>query len=265
MEQYNLSWTWNAKGGAWKIMVSFKGGDDEQSQVFAIFCVLVCTHVYAWFQIKYATRNKSYAKGKAWSWPRHYSFILNPKFRWSLADDHKHSHQSKYKRCDGSTPGTLITSAAADVINHNGRQIGRFKPILFCYARIKSAQSWSRRHHWFWADVILTDFQRVISRYLQDISPYLSCTAQRVLITICMQKSKPKYACLPSKIVEVWIDRFCVRYDWWRRLQPTSSVSPVWMEDLPVVSTRPSHSLCSQGVPIAAVLFVTYQNYFCAG
>ena len=42
-----------------------------------------------------------------------------------------------------------------------------------------------------------------------------------------MQKSKPKYACLPSKIVEVWIERFCVRYDWWRRLQPTSSVSPV--------------------------------------
>ena len=36
-----------------------------------------------------------------------------------------------------------------------------------------------------------------------------------------MQKSKPKYACLLSKIVEVWIERFCVRYDW-------SSVSPVW-------------------------------------
>ena len=43
-----------------------------------------------------------------------------------------------------------------------------------------------------------------------------------------MQKSKPKYACLPRKIVKVWIERFCVRYDWWRRLQPTSSVSPVW-------------------------------------
>ena len=42
MEQYNLSWTWNAKDGAWKIMVSSKDGDDEQSQVFAIFGV----HVY---------------------------------------------------------------------------------------------------------------------------------------------------------------------------------------------------------------------------
>ena len=71
-----------------------------------------------------------------------------------------------------------------------------------------------------WADVILTDFQRVISRYLQDINTYLSCTAQRVLRTLFMQKSKPKYACLPSKIVEVWIDRFCVRYDWWRGLRP---------------------------------------------
>ena len=43
-----------------------------------------------------------------------------------------------------------------------------------------------------------------------------------------MQKSKPKYACLPRKIVQVWIERFCVRYDWWCRLQPTSSVSPVF-------------------------------------
>ena len=48
----------NAKDGAWKIMASSKGGDDEQSQMFAIFCVHVytrtrlCTHVHAWFQIK---------------------------------------------------------------------------------------------------------------------------------------------------------------------------------------------------------------------
>ena len=39
----------------------------------------------------------------------------------------------------------------------------------------------------------------------------------------------------------------------------TTEVSTnVVMEDLPVVSTRPSHSLCSQGVPIAAVMSVTY-------
>ena len=31
-----------------------------------------------------------------------------------------------------STLGTLMTSAAADVINHNGRKIGRFKPRRFC-------------------------------------------------------------------------------------------------------------------------------------
>ena len=28
-------------------------------------------------------------------------------------------------------------------------------------------------------------------------------------------------------IDEVWIDRVCVRYDWWRRLQPTSIMSPL--------------------------------------
>ena len=85
----------NAKDGAWKIMASSKGGDDEQPQMFAIFCVHVYTRIHAWFQIKYVTRNKSYVKGKAaWSWPRHDSFILNPKLGWSLADGHKHSHQS---------------------------------------------------------------------------------------------------------------------------------------------------------------------------
>ena len=83
-----------------------------------------------------------------------------------------------------------------------------------------------------WADVILADFQRVVSRYLQDISTYLSCTAQIILRTISMRKYKPKYACLPSKIVEV-----CVRFDWWRRL-PTSSVSPMWIGLLFVVAQR---------------------------
>ena len=151
MEQYNLSWTlWMQNmvlGKSWRHL---KGGDDEQSQMFAIFsqslgtdvvyllmsrptaplCLMfttlggnpwktitqyssvpsdcgssVCmcthvhawfhTHIHAWFQIKYVTRNKSYAKGKAWSWSRHDSFILNPKLGWSLADGHKHSHQSK--------------------------------------------------------------------------------------------------------------------------------------------------------------------------
>ena len=61
----------------------------------------------------------------------------------------------------------------------------------------------SRRHPWRFS-------KGYISCYLKDISTYLSCTAQRVLRTIFMQKYKPKYACLPSKIIEVWIDRFCV-------------------------------------------------------
>ena len=42
-----------------------------------------------------------------------------------------------------------MTSAATDVVNHNGCKMGRFKPIRLCYARMASAQSWSRRQHWF--------------------------------------------------------------------------------------------------------------------
>ena len=53
-----------------------------------------------------------------------------------------------------------------------------------------------------WADVIRADIQTVISHYLRNIIIYLFCAAQRR--TIFMQKSKPKYVCLPSKIVEVW-------------------------------------------------------------
>ena len=47
-----------------------------------------------------------------------------------------------------------------------------------------------------------------------------------------MQNSRLIQDCFPIKIDEVWIDRFCVRYYWWRRLQPTSSVSPVWCMQL---------------------------------
>ena len=93
-----------------------------------------------------------------------------------------------------------------------------------------------------WAYVILADFQRVISPYLQYISTYHSYTAQRVLRTISMQKSELKYACLSSKIFKVWIDRFCVRCDWWRRLQPTSSVSPVCIQD-PEIKCRAHESI----------------------
>ena len=127
--------------------------------------------------------------------------------------------------------------------SHWGHWWRRLQPTSSIVTDAKSAdsnlynfamQGWRRLNRG--ADVIvgfeptssLPIFKRVISCFLQDISTYLSCTAQAVLRTIFKQKSKPKYKCLPSKIVEVWIDRFCVRYDWWRRLQPTSSVSPVW-------------------------------------
>ena len=95
-------------------------------------------------------------------------------------------------------------------------------------AWMTSAQLWSRRHHWPWADVIHADFQTVISRYLHNVNTRLFCTADRMFRTIIMQNFRLISACFPIKIDEVWIDRFCVRYDWWRRLQGTSSVSPVW-------------------------------------
>ena len=43
----------NAKDGAWKIMASSKGGDDDQSQMFVIFCV----HVYVY--TRYTSGSKS--------------------------------------------------------------------------------------------------------------------------------------------------------------------------------------------------------------
>ena len=95
MEQYNLSWTlWMQKmvlGKSWRHLGRAATMDNHRCLRSS---VCMCTHVHAWFQTKYVTRNKSYAKGKAWSWPRHDSFILNPKLGWSLADGHKHSHQS---------------------------------------------------------------------------------------------------------------------------------------------------------------------------
>ena len=109
-----------------------------------------------------------------------------------------------------------MTLAAADVISHNGREIGRFKTIRFCKARMTSAQSRSRCHYWCEPTSSLSICKvvhLVIYKTLALIFP-----GQKVLRTIYMQKSKPRYAFLPNKIIEVWIDRFCVRYDWWRRL-----------------------------------------------
>ena len=98
-------------------------------------------------------------------------------------------------------------------------------------AWMTSAQLWSRCHPWPWADVIRADFHAVISRYLHNVNTRLFCTADRMFRTIVMQNSRLISACFPIKVDEVWIDRFCVRYDWRRRLQPTTSVSPVWLKE----------------------------------
>ena len=159
------------------------------------------------------------------SWCIHNSIKLRCAYK--LEDSHRHE-MNEDNLLSYITPGTLMTSAAADVINHNGRNIGRFKTYTILLGKDDLGSIVEPKSSLVWTDVILADIQRVISRYLQYISTGLSCTAQRVLRTIFMQKSKPKYACLPSKVVEVWIDGLCVRYDWWRRLQPTSSVSREW-------------------------------------
>ena len=98
MEQYNLSWTlWMQKmvlGKSWRHL--------RAATINSHGClrssVCMCTHVHAcrWFQIKYVTRNKSYAKGKAWSWlvTTTWQFHLKSKVRLELSRWHKHSHQS---------------------------------------------------------------------------------------------------------------------------------------------------------------------------
>ena len=125
-----------------------------------------------------------------------------------------------------------MTSAAADVISVPSVIIAVFKMwdiTVWKSAWMTSAQASDDVGSTIWTDVIHADFQTVISRRLQNINTYLSCTAERMLRTIIMQNSRLIQACFPIKIDEVWIDRFCVRCGWWRRLQPTSSVSPVWL------------------------------------
>ena len=67
-------------------------------------------------------------------------------------------------------------------------------------AWMTSAQLWSQRHHWPWADVIRADFQTVISRYLHNVNTRLFCTADRMFRTITMQNFRLIYACFPIKI-----------------------------------------------------------------
>ena len=90
-----------------------------------------------------------------------------------------------------------------------------------------SAQSWSRRHHCLEPTSSLPIFKGLFLVIYKTLG-FTFTIHERMLRTIIMQNSKLIQACFPIKIDEVWIDRFCVRYDWWRRLQPTSSVSPVW-------------------------------------
>ena len=83
-----------------KSMTSSKGGDDEQSQVFATCCV---RHVYAHTY----THGSEFSNSKQVMVTRKCSFLLNPKFRWSIAWPQTQSPvQVSTKRCDGRPTGT---------------------------------------------------------------------------------------------------------------------------------------------------------------
>ena len=85
-----------------------------------------------------------------------------------------------------------------------------------------SAQSWTRRHHWLsWAGVIPIDFQRVIYLVIQNTSTCLSCKLKEGYEQYLYKN--------PSRNRHIYLAKssLFVCYDWWRRLQQTSSVSPV--------------------------------------
>ena len=102
-------------------------------------------------------------------------------------------------------------------IRANVLHITRYNPLKIGKDEVGSNQWRSRLH--YWSDIIRADFQAVISRYQRNITNYIFCTADRMLTTCIMKNSKLIQVCFPSKILEVWIARFCVCYDYWRRLQ----------------------------------------------
>ena len=113
--------------------------------------VCMCTHVHAWFQIKYVTRNKSHAKGKAWSWPRHVSFILNPKLGWSLADGHKHSHQSTEVSTNVVMEDLpIVSTRASHILCSQGVPIAAVIYVTdWCVTKLRFAQvNLHANHYW---------------------------------------------------------------------------------------------------------------------
>ena len=83
---------------------------------------------------------------------------------------------------------------------------------------------------------------------------------ERVLRSVTMQNSRLIQACFPIKIDKVWIDRFCVRYDWCRRLQSTSSVSPVWLYSGPKFRSTASNIVADQIFSGVLNLYIAYNT-----
>ena len=133
-----------------------------------------------------------------------------------------------------------MTSAAADVINHNGRKIGRFKPIWFCYVRMTSALSWSRRHPSLdWADVILTDFQRL---YI------VICKTLALILPIQLQSVKNyMYAKIQAEI--------CMFTQQNRRGLNRPILRPLWL-----MTSAAADVISVPGVPLWTTIWFTFYS-----
>ena len=100
--------------------------------------MLLLTNVMQWnTDGQYADDMKSYGFQSRFGYllPTWYPAMANKNERFTPYQRVNSSGLAVMRSAYGLTPyitlGTLMTSAAADVINHNGRKIGRFKPRRF--------------------------------------------------------------------------------------------------------------------------------------
>ena len=119
------------------------------------------------------------------------------------------------------------------------------------------SQWWRRLHDW--ADVVHARFSNGYISLSTNISTSLFCTAERILRTIIiMQNSRLIQECFPTKIDEVWIDRFFVRYDWLRRLQPQ-----VWPKALKISNALRKESYALPKISNALLTFGNALHKIC--
>ena len=136
---------------------------------------------------------------------------------------------------------SLFTVIFGEHVTHRGHWWRRLQPTSSIITDAKSVdsnlydfamQGWRRLNRG--ADVIIGLSRR--HPWVKRVNISLSTRHQHVSFLYRSEsvknyiyaKIQAEICMFTSKIVEVWIDRFCVRYDVWRRLQLTSSVSSMW-------------------------------------